>query len=158
MIAMLLSYILPYLNIWEFGRNWTNKFEKLIMACLHYLKTQSKDICRRRPIIDFLGKASLLIMKVVVFVYVLPFTVFLPASCTLLPVRLYDVITARDANAHIVVANPPYRPETSFQNHDNPEDDWGFGEILPFVMLLLPILTAADYFTSIKPRKYEKSY
>ena len=156
-----LGYIPLYLNMWEFGRNWTNKFEELIRACRRSLIHHSKDICRRRPIAEFLGKFSLLIIEAVVCVNVLPFTVFIPASCTLLPVQsvislswdIYDVVKARAANAHIVVANPEYRPGRSFQNNDNPEHDWGFGQILPFVMLLLPILTALDYLESIKARR-----
>ena len=158
MLLIPLGYISPYLNVWEFGRNWTNKFEKLIMTCLRSLKDHSKDISRHRSIVDLLGKASLLILETLVCVNVLPFTVFIPASCTLLPVQsaislgwdIYDVVKARAANAHIVVANPGYRPGRSFQNNDNPEHDWGFGQILPFVMLLLPILTALDYLKSIK--------
>jgi hypothetical protein len=56
----------------------------------------------------------------------------------------YDVAMARSANTHIVVLNPQYRPGKSFQNNGNPDHDWGFRQILPFVMLLQPILAAFD--------------
>lgn len=89
--------------------------------------------------------------------YFLAFAILVPASRTLLPIQsllslwwdTYDIATARAANAHIVVANPEYRSGRSFQNHENPEHDWGFGQILPFVMLLLPLLTALDYLESM---------
>lgn len=156
-----LGYIPIYLDIWEIGRNWTNKFEKLIIACPRYLIQHRKDIYESRSIGDFLSNALLLIVVAVVCIIFLAFAILIPASCTLLPVQsgisllwdIYDVATARAANAHIVVANPKYRSGRSFQNNNNPEHDWGFGQILPFVMLLLPILTALDYLESMKSKR-----
>ena len=58
---------------------------------------------------------------------------------------IYDVYVVRKANADIIVGNPEYRMGKLFQNSDNPENDWGFGQILPFAMLLLPLLTALDF-------------
>ena len=78
------------------------------------------------------------------------------APCSVFYISLVGHLRYRHsaaANAHIVVVNPQYRPERSFQNNDNPEHDWGFGQILPFVMLLLPILTALDYLESIKSKR-----
>lgn len=77
----------------------------------------------------------------------------IPASRYLSPLQsllsltrtAYDIGTARAANAQIVVPNPGHRGSSkSFQNNDNPEHDWGFGQILPLVMLLLPILSNLD--------------
>ena len=161
LVWMPLGYIPLYLNIWEFGRNWSDIFEELIIACLRSLIHHSKDICRSSSVANRLGKALLSIIETVVCVIFLAFAVFIPASCRLLPAQsaislwwdIYDITTARAANAHIVVANPQYRPERSFQNNDNPEHDWGFGQILPSIMLLLPILTALDYLESIKSKR-----
>ena len=150
-----------YLKIWEFGRNWSDIFEELIIACLRSLIHHSKDICKGGSIADFLGKVLLSIIEAVLGVIFLAFAVLIPASCALLPAQsaiylwwdIYDVATARAANTHIVVVNPQYRLGRSSQNNDNPEHDWGFGQILPFVMLLLPILTALDYLKGIKSKR-----
>ena len=80
------------------------------------------------------------------------FAILFPASWALGPLQallsfawdVYDVAVARASNAHIVVANPAYRDGTSFQNNVNPENDFGFGQILPLAMLLLPLLTYLD--------------
>ena len=80
------------------------------------------------------------------------FVLFFPASWALNPLQsllsfvwdLYDIAVARAANADIVVANPAYRDGKSFQNNANPEKDFGFGQILPLTMLLLPFLTLMD--------------
>ena len=161
LVWMPLGYFPLYLRIWEFGRNWTDKFEELIIACPRFVIRHSKNICRRSSVGDRLGKALLSIIENVVCVIFLAFAVLIPASCRLLPVQsfislwwdIYDVATARAANTHIVVVNPQYRLGRSSQNNDNPEHDWGFGQILPFVMLLLPILTALDYLESIKSKR-----
>ena len=85
-------------------------------------------------------------------IFLWAFALFLPACWALNPLQsllsfvwdVYDIAVARAANSHIVVANPAYRDGKSFQNNTNPEDDWGFGQILPLAMLLLPILTFMD--------------
>lgn len=84
---MPLGYIPIYLNAWEFGRNWTDKYEELIIDCLRSLIHHSKDICKTRSIADFLGKALLLVIQAVVSVIFMAFAVLIPASCTLLPVQ-----------------------------------------------------------------------
>ena len=153
-----LGYLPFYLNTWGPGRDWTDRFEALITAYPRYLIQHRNYIFDSVSIGDFLCRALLSIVEAVVCVIFLAFAVLVPASCTLLPLQsfislwwdTYDVTVARAANAHIVVADPAYQSGRSFQNNDNPEHDWGFGQILPFVMLLLPILTALDYLESME--------
>lgn len=152
-----LAYLPIYLNIWDWGRCWTDWFENLIIAYPRFLIEHRKDIYESQSISAFLGNALLSIVAAVGCVSFLAFAAMIPASCTLLPLQciialwwdIYDVTKARAANAHILVANPGYRSGKSFQNNDNPEHDWGFGQILPLVMLLLPILTFLDYWKSM---------
>lgn len=56
---------------------------------------------------------------------------------------VYDVKMVWQANRHIVVACPPGQ-DSSARGNSNPESDWGFGQLLPMFMLLLPILTVLD--------------
>lgn len=58
---------------------------------------------------------------------------------------VYDVSTVWRANKHIVVACPPGQ-YTSLQGNRNPEWDWGFGQLLPMFLLMLPALTLVDSF------------
>lgn len=159
-----LGYIPFFLNISEAGLKFTDKFEEWVITCPLSVIKRAKKIGRSYSIGDFLSKASISIIEAVLCVMFLAFAVLIPASCTLLPVQsaislwwdIYEIAKARAANAHIIVVNPYYRPGTSFQNNDNPEHDWGFGQILPFVMLLLPILTALDYLQSMNVKEYEE--
>lgn len=158
---MPLGYIPYVLNISEAGRKFTDKFEEWIKICPLAVIEHAKEIRTRGPVGNFLVRALILILEAVLCVIFLAFAVLIPASCTLLPIQsamnlwwdIYDVASARAANAHIIVVNPDYRPGASFQNNDNPEHDWGFGQILPFVMLLLPLLTAVDYLSSMKSKR-----
>jgi hypothetical protein len=59
---------------------------------------------------------------------------------------IYDEITVWNANASKVVAFPAGMPNASLQSNPNPERDWGFGQLLPLFLLLLPILQIADSF------------
>ena len=158
---MPLGYTPFYLNICRCGRNRINKFEKLIIAYPQSLLQHLKDIYESRSIGGFLGNVLLSLVVIVGCIIFLAFAILIPASRTLLPLQsvislwwdMYDIIKARAANAHIVVENPEYRSGRSFQNNDNPEHDWGFGQILPLVILLLPILTALDYWKSMQLKK-----
>ena len=151
-----LTYVTVYLNAWECGRRWTETFESLVVQFPRLVLDFGKDMFKSRSTGELVVNACLTLATGVGCVLFLFFAILVPASCRLLPIQsaiffwweAYDVITARAANAHIVVANPEYRSGKSFQNNDNPEHDWGFGQILPLVMLLLPLLTALDYWKS----------
>ena len=149
---MPLSYAPVFLNSFLLGRRFTYWFERRLKKWPPYIIRLQKDIFESRSstqAILIIVRSAVLTLSCLVF---LVFTVMIPASFTLLPFQsflsfwwtFYDVSRARAANAHILVANPPYRMEKSFQNNENPESDWGFGQILPMVMLLLPILTYLD--------------
>jgi hypothetical protein len=54
---------------------------------------------------------------------------------------IYDGVTARNANQHILTANPVNLPNASLQGNTNPENDWGFGQLLPLFLLVLPMVS-----------------
>ncbi|KAK6530285.1 hypothetical protein TWF694_003647 [Orbilia ellipsospora] len=68
--------------------------------------------------------------------------------------NVYDVQTARASNRHILVVAPSGQKSVSLQGHVNPEDDWGFGQILPLLLLLLPLLQIFDAFTEERAQQY----
>lgn len=55
----------------------------------------------------------------------------------------YDVSTVWRSNKHLVTECPAGQ-YLSAQGNKNPEADWGFGQLLPMFLLLLPILTVLD--------------
>ena len=91
------------------------------------------------------------VLRLVVFLFI-TFTISPPSTlpvCSLVFFlwSWYEVQSARSANQHILVVSPVSQPSTSLQGNSNPENDWGFGQLLPLFLLLLPLLQAADYFT-----------
>ncbi len=66
------------------------------------------------------------------------------ASTLFLLWGIYDVETARRANRDILVLLPVGSENTSNHGHLNPEDDWGYGQLLPLILLILPLLQMAD--------------
>lgn len=58
--------------------------------------------------------------------------------------NVYEVYWVRSANRHILVVLPENHSGTSLQGNQNPEDDWGFGQLLPLLLLILPVLQFAD--------------
>ena len=119
------------------------------------LKDAGEKFSSVKDLIKIVVRVILLAISSTLLLMFWAFALIFPASRTLSPIQnllffawdLYDVRTVRKANADIVVVNPDYRIGKSFQNNDNPENDWGFGQILPFFMLLLPVLSAMDYFS-----------
>ena len=57
--------------------------------------------------------------------------------------------TVRKANAALVVVSPGYRMGRSFQNKNNPENNWACGQILSYGTRLLPAFTAFNFITSV---------
>lgn len=49
--------------------------------------------------------------------------------------HIYETHTARRANRNILVAFPMGSENVSLRNSRSPEDDWGFGQLLPFFLL-----------------------
>lgn len=71
-----------------------------------------------------------------------------PFSCTLYFFwSTTDAETARSANRGILVAQPAHNKGLSLQGNENPENDWGFGQILPMCLLILPLLQIWDNFS-----------
>ncbi|MCJ1481703.1 hypothetical protein MMC06_001862 [Schaereria dolodes] len=154
------SYCTLYLGLWSEGRKFVDQFEDLITSWpqnfarhVTKLKDSRESMSSVKGVARVAIRVVLLIISSVLLLMFWTFALLVPASRTLSPIQnlipfawdFYDVYTVRKANADIVVANPNYRTGRSFQDNDNPENDWGFGQILPFVMLLLPILTAIDF-------------
>ena len=57
---------------------------------------------------------------------------------------IYDLLTVWRANAHIIVECPENHSQTTLQGNSNPENDWGFGQLLPLFYLMLPLLNVFD--------------
>ena len=155
-----IGYSTLYLALWSRGRRLTDGFEELITSWPVYIGQHLKKLKDAGENFSSVGDLTRMVVRAILlaisstFLLVFwAFALFFPASRTLSPIQnlvsfawdFYDVYTVRKANADIVVVNPEYRIGKSFQNNDNPENDWGFGQILPFVMLLLPLLSGLDY-------------
>ena len=159
LVWMPIGYSTLLLNVWDDGRYIVDRFEDAVTGGPGVALERFTDFFDS---LDFSGgtshflaslqKLMIAIATTVIVAIFLAFAVIMPASRVLMlpqsiisfPWDAYDVYIAREANAHIIVVNPKYRPGKSFQNNDNPEHDWGFGQILPLVMLLLPILATFD--------------
>ena len=159
MVWMPLGYGTLYLSLWKSGRELTDVFETIIVDFPQFITRRFRETYEswlyphfKFSVTEILKKSFYAAVSLVGCVVFLVFAILIPTSRALSPLQsaifllwdVYDVDRARKANAHIVVANPDYRSGKSFQNNDNPEHDWGFGQILPLVMLLLPILSALD--------------
>ena len=69
----------------------------------------------------------------------------------------FDIWWVRAAKAHILVATPAQLDGLSIQGSKNAEDDWGFGQILPLMLLLLPILQITDIFSETEEKEKRHS-
>lgn len=168
------AYLVLYLNLWEGGRNLTNRFEEVIVTGPRYLRrTVSlrfrilKNSSANSDSTDALRDLAISIGFAMIILISWTFALILPASRVLNPIQLlisfvwdaYDVWVLREANARVVYEHPEKPPSSPFLAVDDPEDHWGFGQTLPFVMMLFPILSALDAFNgkcfhelSIAPR------
>ncbi|MCJ1465578.1 hypothetical protein MMC07_004197 [Pseudocyphellaria aurata] len=168
------AFIVLYLNLWEGGRSLTDRLEEVIVTGPRYLRRTVS--LRFRTLInsfadpdstDALRNFVISIGFAMVILISWTFALILPASRVLNPVQLlisfiwdaYDVWVLREANARVVYEHPEKPPSSPFLAVDDPEDHWGFGQTLPFVMMLFPILSALDAFNgkyfhglSISPR------
>lgn len=61
--------------------------------------------------------------------------------------NIYEVRRAQQSNKHILVASPAQNLNLSLYGNVNPEEDWGFGQLLPLFLLILPLMQIADIFT-----------
>lgn len=155
------AYLILYLNLWESGRNLTNRFEEIIKTGPKYLrKTISLSF---RTLVnswanpdstDGLKDLMVSIGFAMITLISWAFALILPASRLLNPMQAlvsfiwnaYDVWVLREANARVIYEHPEKPPSPPFLTVDDPEDHWGFGQTLPFVMLLFPMLSALDMF------------
>lgn len=158
------AYLLLYLNLWESGRNVTNRFEEIIVTGPRFLRktislrfkplrNSSANPASSSALRDFvisIGFAMIILMS-------WTFALILPASRLLNPIQslvsfvwgAYDVWVLREANARVIYEHPEKPPSPPFLTVDDPEDRWGFGQTLPFVMLIFPILSALDMYNGI---------
>ncbi|MCJ1431484.1 hypothetical protein MMC27_000837 [Xylographa pallens] len=160
LVPLPFSYSMVYLGLWSNGRKLVDGFEEWITAWplniaghVKTLRDAGERLKSMEDVVKILIRVVLLAISSVLLLIFWAFALLIPASRTLSPIQglislvwdIYDVYVVRKANADIIVVNPDYRIGKSFQNNDNPENDWGFGQILPFAMLLLPLLTALDF-------------
>lgn len=161
------------MSLWKSGRELTNIFEASIVCFPRFVarrfrKTYKSWLYPRSSfsVTKILKKSFYAAVSLVACIIFPIFAILIPTSRTLSPLQpvislswdVYDVDRARKANAHIVVANLEYRSGKSFQNNDNPEHDWGFGQILLLVMLLLPILSALDMINGKTFDEYSRKF
>ena len=173
LVWMPLGYGTLYLSLWKSGRELTDIFEAGIIGFPRFVARRFRKIYEnwfyprfRFSVTEIFKKSFYAAVSLVGCIIFLVFAVLIPTSRTLSPLQsaiflwwdIYDVDRARKANAHIVVANPEYRSGKSFQNNDNPEHDWGFGQILPLVMLLFPILSALDMINGKTFDEYSRKF
>ena len=150
-----LGYVPIFLNQFKLSEI-VDHFENQITKFPNAVFKRFRQIPSSFSISEILRDIAFAVASGLLCLLYLIFAVLGPSSRTLLPLQMlvfmswnaYDVAKARGANAHIVVDSPQYRSHMSFQNNPNPEHDWGFGQILPHVMLLLPFLTALDFVQS----------
>lgn len=64
--------------------------------------------------------------------------------------QIYDITVARASNQDILVDSPSYAPNASIHGNENPENDLGFGQLLPIFLLILPIAQIFDNYTETK--------
>ncbi|KAL4876772.1 hypothetical protein BJY04DRAFT_199437 [Aspergillus karnatakaensis] len=60
---------------------------------------------------------------------------------------VYELVAARSANRHLLVAFPAGSTGNVGSHtggNANPEDDWGFGQLMPLFLLILPVLQIVD--------------
>ena len=146
------------MNLFESGPAFIDPFKQAVVKMpkmlTYNLQYSSKGSAYSLPALaEILMQTAPNPILAVTCVALWAFALLIPASRYLSPMQsllslvrtAYDVGTARAANAQIVVPNPGYRGTSkSFQNNDDPTHDWGYGQILPLVMLLLPILSNLD--------------
>lgn len=165
-----ITYLFLYLNLWESGRTLTNRFEEIIVTGPKLLRmtslrfqTSANSSANPNPtdaLRNFVTSIGFTIIILISWMLALVF----PASRLLNPIQsllsfiwdAYDVWILREANARVIYEHPDKPPSPLFLTVDDPEDHWGFGQILPFVMLLFPILSALDMFNGIikRPASY----
>lgn len=166
-----IAYLFLYLNLWESGRTLTNRFEEIVVTGPKLLRrtislrfqTSAKSSANPSStdaLRNFVTSIGFTIIILISWMLALVF----PASRLLNPIQsllsfiwdAYDVWVLREANARVIYEHPDKPPSPPFLTVDDPEDHWGFGQILPFVMLLFPILSALDMFNGIikRPASY----
>jgi hypothetical protein len=73
---------------------------------------------------------------------------------------IFDIKWACDANQHILTALAADAGGSggASSGSKNPENDWGFGQLLPWFLLLLPIMQLADIFAEeLSPSPYHSA-
>lgn len=158
------AYLILYLNLWESGRHLTNRFEEIIATGPKLLRktisfrfetwtnwsaNADSTVAFREGMLS-IGFAMITLLSWA-FALVLPSSRFLNPVQSLLSFiwNVYDVRVLREANARVIYEHPEKPPSPPFLIVDDPKDHWGFGQVLPFAMMLFPILSAFDMYNGI---------
>lgn len=159
-----LGYMVLYLNFLGNGRTLTNRFEEILVTGPTFIrKTFSfrlktlKASCSRADLVDALRDVAISTGFTGIILISWSFALLVPASRVLNPLQslisftwnLFDVSALHEANNEMVVGNTEKQPRVSFQVFEDPEARRGFGQVLPFVMLLYPILAALDFYSGM---------
>lgn len=162
------GYMVLYLNSLENGRTLTNQFEEILMAgptfvrkTFSFRQKTSKASCSRSDFVDVLRDVAISTGFIGIIFISWSFALLLPCSRILNPLQslisftwnLFDVSALHGANYEMLVENSEKLPKVSFQVFEDPEARRGFGQVLPFVMLLFPILAALDFYSGT-PRPF----
>lgn len=154
-----IGYIVLYLNLLDNGRHLAHRFEEILLAGPSFIrKTFSirfKTLGCSSSVaefIDALRNVAISIAFTVVIVISWTFALLLPASRLLNPLQslisfvwnVLNVSALHAANLNMLLENPE-KLNVSFRLVEDPETRWGFGQTFPFLMLLFPILAAADF-------------
>ena len=159
------GYAVVLMQRFERSRDWVDGFDTHLRLWPVEIYKNVKDAHRaagRRPTLVTKAVANIILISFYIFLallylalVILTFVAISPPS--VLPFSqlffflwaVYDEITVWNSNAPSVVACPSGLPHVSLQSNQNPEHDWGFGQILPLLLLLLPILQISDLFTGM---------
>jgi hypothetical protein len=132
---------------------WNNKTAQLFQgAGASFLRAFSPE-----SLVSILGTLVFAAVKLVLFLFI-ALTVDPPPTNPFVSTVFFiwnstDVYTVRSANRHILVTYPTTFQDVSLQYNTNPEDDIGFGQLLPWFLLALPILQFWDIFREQKSRR-----
>lgn len=161
-----MGYLVLYLNLWENGRALTNRFEEFLCSGPKIIK---KNFALRlksleaspswMECIDALRDLAFSIGLLAAFLVSWAFALLLPTARLVNPIQscisfawdAYDVSNLRAANTYMLDEHPQKVASKSFKVNNDPEAQWGFGQILSFAMLLFPILSAFDTLNGTEP-------
>jgi len=160
LVAMPLGFIWLLLNPSTWAKNADNVIDTVDEAILEWLYqvcyklrttfTASNEpmwkyfLFTTRNIVLALLETLVMLATLAFIAFFLPTTILNPITSLVYGVGWdsYDLITVKLSNSHAVVSNLETR--SPLTKKDNPEDEMGFGQIFPLVMILLLLLAGLD--------------